>query len=449
VQVNDQVVVASTEPSTTTVTAPSGYNLVTSVTSGGSSPLATTKVFSHTVVSGETSVTLTYGTSTTAQAAVLGIYRGVDPNLPIDVAATSSAAATTTVTAPSVTPTYTSDQLLVFQGAAGTFSGSSWTAPTGTVERAQVNTTANVSTGLADQAIGAGATGTRTSTFGRSANLTSVVVAVSQPPSLLFVHSDQLGSTRMLTDGAGVIRGTFTYDPYGNVAASTGSSTSRLGYSGQYRDAETGFLYLRARYYDPTTCQFLSQDPAVVVSRQPYAYAGGQPTNSTDPTGLDSYLFTFMVYQPPQGYGTPSPAALMSEIQNHPNQAFPAGLAGCPTVTYKDIGEKCDAGAVLGQHCAPVQLAAATQTSFTLVALNNHCEHVAGSTITFSVCQQGSNLYFQVAATYENNNPVIGALKTFFSWATWEVMSGNVSSLAYGLARPPPRGSNPAPPSFD
>ena len=179
IQPNDQVVVASTQPSTTNVTAPSSYAQVATVTSGGSSPLATTTVFRHTVVSGDTSVTLTYSSRRTAQSVVLAVYRTTDPNQSIDVTATASAAASTSVTAPSVTPNYKGDQLLVFQGAIGTFSGSSWMAPTGTTEEGQNNATANTSTGLADQLLGSGATGTRISTFGISANLTSLMVTLA------------------------------------------------------------------------------------------------------------------------------------------------------------------------------------------------------------------------------------------------------------------------------
>ncbi|MHB8613374.1 MAG: RHS repeat-associated core domain-containing protein [Candidatus Dormibacteraceae bacterium] len=290
VQPNDQVVVASTQPSTTTVTAPSGYTQVASVTSGGSAPLAMTTVFRHTVVSGDSSVTLTYSSSSTAQAVVLALYRNVNPSQPIDVTSTGSAAASTTVTGPSVTTSFANDQLLVFQGGVGTFSGSSWTAPSGTTERAQINTTANASSGLADQGLGAaGATGTRISTFGKTANLTSVMVALSQPqalPAILFLHQDQLGSTRMLTDSAGAIKGTFAYDPYGNLSASTGSSTSPIGFCGQYRDPESGLIYLRARYYDPATAQFLSRDPITATTRQPYSYVADDPLNGIDPLGL-------------------------------------------------------------------------------------------------------------------------------------------------------------------
>jgi RHS repeat-associated protein len=40
------------------------------------------------------------------------------------------------------------------------------------------------------------------------------------------------------------------------------------------------------RYYDPATGQFISSDPLVGITGQPYAYAGDDPVNSSDPTGL-------------------------------------------------------------------------------------------------------------------------------------------------------------------
>ena len=59
--------------------------------------------------------------------------------------------------------------------------------------------------------------------------------------------------------------------------------------SGEYTDAETGFQYLRARYYDPGTGQFLTRDPIEAVTRSPYGYVGGNPLNRVDPSGLDWY----------------------------------------------------------------------------------------------------------------------------------------------------------------
>jgi RHS repeat-associated protein len=41
-----------------------------------------------------------------------------------------------------------------------------------------------------------------------------------------------------------------------------------------------------ARWYDPGTGQFISVDPDLAETNQPYAYVGDDPVNRTDPTGL-------------------------------------------------------------------------------------------------------------------------------------------------------------------
>lgn len=101
-----------------------------------------------------------------------------------------------------------------------------------------------------------------------------------------YLHHDQLGSTRLLTNAAGEAAGTFTYGPYGGLTGHTGTATTALGYAGQYTLGQSGLLYLRARYYDPATAQFLTQDPAVEVTHEPYGYAGDDPLRFKDPTGL-------------------------------------------------------------------------------------------------------------------------------------------------------------------
>ena len=54
----------------------------------------------------------------------------------------------------------------------------------------------------------------------------------------------------------------------------------------EYTDAETGFVYLRARYFDPATGQFISRDPLVALTGSAYGYVDGNPLNFTDPLGL-------------------------------------------------------------------------------------------------------------------------------------------------------------------
>jgi hypothetical protein len=45
-------------------------------------------------------------------------------------------------------------------------------------------------------------------------------------------------------------------------------------------------IYLRARYYDPTTAQFLTVDPAYGQTGARYSYANRDPIDAADPSGL-------------------------------------------------------------------------------------------------------------------------------------------------------------------
>lgn len=104
--------------------------------------------------------------------------------------------------------------------------------------------------------------------------------------AVLYYHQDQLGSTRALTNDAGGVVQTYTYDPYGNVTGTSGTATNPLRFAGQYTDDESGYQYLRARYFDPASGEFLTRDPITELTGQPYAYGVGNPLANTDPTGL-------------------------------------------------------------------------------------------------------------------------------------------------------------------
>jgi RHS repeat-associated protein len=106
--------------------------------------------------------------------------------------------------------------------------------------------------------------------------------------SVLYYHHDQLGSTRLLTSSSGNPAETISYSPYGTPTITSGSTQTPLLYAGEYTDPATGLIYMDARWYDPTTAQYLSIDPLQALTGQPYNYANDNPTNLTDPTGLDA-----------------------------------------------------------------------------------------------------------------------------------------------------------------
>jgi RHS repeat-associated protein len=101
-----------------------------------------------------------------------------------------------------------------------------------------------------------------------------------------YLHADLLGTPRLVTDDAGVAVGSVSFDAFGTVAAQAGVR-SAFGFTGNWSDPDTGLLYLRARDYDPATGQFLTVDPLVDQTRQPYAYTANSPASRTDPTGMD------------------------------------------------------------------------------------------------------------------------------------------------------------------
>lgn len=103
--------------------------------------------------------------------------------------------------------------------------------------------------------------------------------------SSYFVH-DNLGSTIALTNSGGVVVRTYSYGPYGQVLTSSGSIMTPLQYGSGYTDSESGLIYLQHRYYDPATAEFLTIDPELQVTGEAYQYAGDDPVNNSDPSGL-------------------------------------------------------------------------------------------------------------------------------------------------------------------
>jgi RHS repeat-associated protein len=87
---------------------------------------------------------------------------------------------------------------------------------------------------------------------------TSIEQINTSTGTVLYLHHDQQGSTRLITGSAGKTEATFTYGACGELTGHTGTATTPLGYDGQYTSSDTGLIYLRNRVYYPTTAQFLS-----------------------------------------------------------------------------------------------------------------------------------------------------------------------------------------------
>lgn len=117
--------------------------------------------------------------------------------------------------------------------------------------------------------------------YGPSGGLLEVVSASAGTDYAL---TDDLHSPRVLMDSTGSVAATFTYSPTGALQSQSGIVLP-IGFTGGY-STDGVLIYLIARYYDPTTGQFLTVDPDVATTLSPYGYVDGDPVNASDPTGL-------------------------------------------------------------------------------------------------------------------------------------------------------------------
>ena len=105
-------------------------------------------------------------------------------------------------------------------------------------------------------------------------------VAMLRSSATSYFHADGLGSVTSLSNAAGSIANTYTYDSFGKLTASTGSLVNPFTYTARESDTETGLYYYRARYYDPNVGRFLSEDPSEFDGGiNFYAYVGNDPAN--------------------------------------------------------------------------------------------------------------------------------------------------------------------------
>ena len=115
-----------------------------------------------------------------------------------------------------------------------------------------------------------------------------------------FYLYDGHGSVVGLANESGVVTDTYSYDAFGNLLKSTGSTKNCYRYCGEQFDESTGLYYLRARYMDTLTGRFISQDSYAgeisdPVSLHKYLYANANPVMYSDPSGYsvenDAYYF--------------------------------------------------------------------------------------------------------------------------------------------------------------
>ena len=105
------------------------------------------------------------------------------------------------------------------------------------------------------------------------------------------------GDVVNLTDNNGAVTKTYQYDAFGVEKNIDDADTNAFRYCGEYYDKETATIYLRARYYSPSTGRFISRDSFAGSNNDPlslnlYTYCHNNPVSGTDSTGhfLDTFF---------------------------------------------------------------------------------------------------------------------------------------------------------------
>lgn len=121
-------------------------------------------------------------------------------------------------------------------------------------------------------------------------------VAVLKGSDQYYVHTDHLGTPRIITDG-NIVIWRWESDPFGTTVASEDPDGDladfryTLRFPGQYFDQETGLHYNYFRDYDPQTGRYITSDPiGLQGGLNTYRYANANPVRFVDPRGLESFV---------------------------------------------------------------------------------------------------------------------------------------------------------------
>jgi RHS repeat-associated protein len=171
-----------------------------------------------------------------------------------------------------------------------------------------------------------------------------------------FYAQDAIGNVYAQFNGVTAeVEQQLAYDPWGAATVATVThDTTQLRWKGLlYEGGVTGLYYMRARWYDPATRRFVSPDPqGLAAGINQFAFAGGDPINGSDPSGMD-WCGNPDDPQDPEGCaggdfppGTTWPSATLTCIAGDANSAqncaqavaaFLAGTANDGSATDVDI----------------------------------------------------------------------------------------------------------------
>ena len=118
-----------------------------------------------------------------------------------------------------------------------------------------------------------------------------LLIAIDRAGARSYVSTDGVGTPRVVTDGSGHVLKAAAYDSFGGVTSDSNPGFALpIGFAGGLVDPTTGLVHFGTRDYDPASGRWTARDPALFNGGQAnlYVYAGNNPVQRRDPSGLFS-----------------------------------------------------------------------------------------------------------------------------------------------------------------
>ncbi len=119
-----------------------------------------------------------------------------------------------------------------------------------------------------------------------------LLAAVTPYSAVYSYHYDGTGNTVSITDDKQDVINQYAYTPFGTLAGQAEQFEQPFKMVGKYgvMAEPNDYYYMRARYYDPKSARFISQDPIGFDAGDVnlYAYVGNNPIDRIDPEGKEA-----------------------------------------------------------------------------------------------------------------------------------------------------------------